>query len=102
MEMLEDHSIVRVERECTVTSATELKELLLQALASGTRIDVDLSAVEEIDVTALQLLWAARNQARSSARGFTLLLSETAAGVAAEAGFDLTPRPADRGAECPR
>lgn len=84
---MEDHSIIRLEGECTVTLATEMKDLLLKGLASGTELRVDLEGAEEIDVTILQLLWAAGRD------GATLSVqpSEAARMAAREVGFSAFP-----------
>ena len=50
----------------------ELKKVMLQALASGKEMLVDLRRATELDVTAIQLLWAAEREARKSGRKFFL------------------------------
>ena len=64
--------MIRLDGEINIGSAAELKKLLLQALASGRELRVDLEHATELDVTALQLLWAVEREARASSRGFTL------------------------------
>jgi len=68
----EGRCVIRLDGEINIGSAAELKELLLQALASGRELRIDLEHATELDVTALQLLWAAEREARGSSRGFTL------------------------------
>jgi len=47
-----------------ISEAAELKAALLEVLATGETIHVSLEAVSELDVTAFQLLWAARREAK--------------------------------------
>ena len=56
--------LIRLEDDINITSAAELKKLLLEALASGRELRVDLERATELDVTALQLFWAAERAAR--------------------------------------
>ena len=58
IERTEDHSVLRMEGECTVTSATEVKKLLVEGMASGADLRVDLEQATEVDISILQLLWA--------------------------------------------
>jgi anti-anti-sigma regulatory factor len=56
-------SVVRFEGEVGVGAASEVKDALLDGLASGRELAVDLARVNELDVTTLQLLWAAERAA---------------------------------------
>jgi anti-sigma B factor antagonist len=85
------HSLVRVEGELTITSAAELKEALLAALAAGTNLHLDLERAETIDVTVMQLLWAAGREADRTGIALACRLSEAAAAMAREAGFERLP-----------
>jgi anti-anti-sigma regulatory factor len=80
---MEDHSILRLEGECTVTLATEMKNLLLEGMASGTELRIDLERAEAIDVSILQLLYAS---GRAGAK-FSGQPSEATRMAAREAGF---------------
>jgi anti-anti-sigma factor len=83
-------SLLRLQGDVTISSAAELKNLLLAALARGKDIHVDLSCVTEVDVTALQLLWAAEREAKGSGIEFTLAgpMPEDVAAALAAAGFE--------------
>ena len=83
--------------EINITSATELKKLLLEALAPGRELRVDLESATELDVTALQLLWAAEREARGSGVGFTLVgrVPEEISVAVGDAGFRKFPVPVD-------
>jgi len=89
----EGRCVIRLEGEINIGSAAELKKLLLQALACGRELRLDLEHATELDVTAWQLLWAAEREARGSSRGFTLLgqvPGEISAAVV-DAGFETFP-----------
>jgi anti-anti-sigma factor len=85
--------VLRLEGEINIASAAELKRLLLQALASGRELRVDLEGATEVDVTALQLLWAGEREARGSGRGFTLAgrVPEEISAAVSDAGFEKFP-----------
>jgi anti-anti-sigma factor len=85
--------VIRLEGEVGIASAAELKKLLLQALASGRELRVDLEGATELDVTAWQLLWAAEREARGSGVGFALAgrLPEKISAAVRDAGFDEFP-----------
>jgi anti-anti-sigma regulatory factor len=83
----ETHWLIRLEGECTVTSAAELKSRLLEGLASGKPVRFDLASAEQIDITVLQLLWAA---AQHGAAAVTRV-SDAAAVAARDAGFERFP-----------
>jgi anti-anti-sigma regulatory factor len=51
-----------------ISRAAALKEQLLKALASGSGISFSLEEVTELDITALQLLWAAQRAAEGRLR----------------------------------
>jgi anti-anti-sigma factor len=66
LEQGEKSSVIRLEGAVDIASAAELKKLLLQALSSGERVHVALEGVTDLDVTVVQLLWAARSTARAA------------------------------------
>ncbi len=65
-------SLIRLQGAIDIGCAAELKRLLVQALESGSEVRVSLEAVADLDVTAVQLLWAAARQAKASSIGFSL------------------------------
>ncbi len=91
MDRQESQSLIRLEGEFTVTSATELKERLLECLAAGNNLLLDLERAEEIDITLLQLLWAAGREADRAGAKIAIRLSDAAATAAREAGFERFP-----------
>jgi anti-anti-sigma regulatory factor len=87
-----------LEGEIDITVAAELKKLLLQAMASGTDLRVDLDTATGLDVTALQLLWAAQREAGDSGVEITLAgqVPENISVAVADAGFEKFPVAASR------
>jgi anti-anti-sigma regulatory factor len=83
--------VIRIEDAVNVTSAEELKSLLLEGLVSGLDLHVDLERAQEIDVTTMQLLWAARREADRKGTALMVSVSEAAAAAASEVGFEPFP-----------
>jgi anti-anti-sigma regulatory factor len=86
----ENRCAIRFEDNVDIASATELKQTLLRALAPGKELEADLSAAGGLDITAIQLLWAAAREAEKSGTAFTLAgdLPEGIRGALRDAGFD--------------
>ena len=91
MEQFETHTLIRLKGEATVGSAENLKSELLDAMAAGLEVRADLSEVEEIDLTAMQLFWAAAREADANRRGLSVSVSQAAEDAARELGFDRFP-----------
>jgi anti-anti-sigma regulatory factor len=91
MERRESRSLIRLEGEFTVTSAAELKDMLLEGATSGNELLLDLERAEEIDITLLQLLWAAGREADRAGARIAIRLSDAAGAAAREAGFERFP-----------
>ena len=93
LDQSEARCVIRLDGEINIVCAAEMKKLLLQALALGRELRVDLEGATELDVTALQLLWAAEREARGSGRGFTLAgrVPEEIAATARDAGLEKFP-----------
>ena len=66
----ETTSLIILQGAIDITSAGELKGLLLQALTAGKEMRVALDGVTALDVTTVQLMWAARREAKASGKGF--------------------------------
>jgi anti-anti-sigma regulatory factor len=91
MEQQESRSVIRLAGELTLTSAAELKNLLLQGLASGNDLRLDLEQAEAIDITLMQLLWAAGREADRKGVSLAIQMSDVAAMAAQDAGFERFP-----------
>ncbi len=62
----ETQHIIRLEGEVDVGGAAELKRMLIEAVSSRKELRVDLTAATDLDVTAMQLLWAAKREAEKA------------------------------------
>jgi anti-anti-sigma regulatory factor len=91
IERLEEHTLIRIVGECTVASGAELKGRLLEGLASGKNLRLDLEHAGQIDITALQLLLAAGGEAERTGVGISIRLSDSAGTAAKEAGLERFP-----------
>jgi len=92
-------SLIRLEGAIDIGCAAELKGLLVQALGGGKPIGVSLAGATDLDVTAVQLLWAATRQANAAGVGFALegQAPEQVSAALADAGFERFPVPSQAG-----
>ncbi len=63
----------------------------MEWLASEKDLDLDLAAAEEIDITTMQLLWAAARDAERKSAGVSCQWSALAVEAIRAAGFDGMP-----------
>jgi anti-anti-sigma regulatory factor len=86
----EGQCLIRLDGEVGIACAGELKNVMLQALASGKDLQVDLQRATDLDVTAMQLLWAAEREARKSGQRCFLVgqAPKEIIAAAGEAGFE--------------
>jgi anti-sigma B factor antagonist len=78
---------IGLEGRVTVSSAAELKQMLLEWLAGGKDLELDLSGAEEIDITVMQLLQAAGREAARTGAEVVGRASTAAIDAALAAGF---------------
>jgi anti-anti-sigma regulatory factor len=64
---------VKLEAELTLTRASEIKPRLMEALAEGGDVELDCSAVTEVDVAGLQLICAVHRYLEPQKRGLSLV-----------------------------
>jgi anti-anti-sigma regulatory factor len=69
--------LIRLEGAVDIGSAGELKSLLVQALepgadGAGKEVRIALAGATDLDVTAVQLLWAAERKAQGAGIAFAL------------------------------
>lgn len=90
LEERETQSEIRLEGAIDIACAAELKQILLQALASGKDLRVSLERAICLDVTAVQLFWAAGCEARRLGLGFTFAekMPEEISSALTVAGFE--------------
>ena len=97
MEPIENDVFIRLEGTVNVTSAAELKGLLIEGLASGSNLRLDLQQAEEIDITIMQLLWATGREAGRTGASIAMNMPEAVRNAAREAGFGHFPGLTDQG-----
>jgi anti-anti-sigma regulatory factor len=85
--------VVRLEGDIDVTCSTELKRTLIEAISSGKEVQIDLAQAGDLDVTAIQLLWAAKREAEKAALPFVVSaeVPENIHRAVCEAGFKNFP-----------
>lgn len=100
--------ILSLPPRCTLVQAEEIASECRAALSSGAEaLQINASALEEGDVSLLQIVIAARNSCEAVGRAFSLTPSPVLEALAARAGLLATPeglvaaatasaRPADR------
>lgn len=95
VEQSEELFVIRLEGDVNVSAAVELKAILLQGLACKKDLRIDLEQVKELDVTAMQLLWAAAREAQILERELTLRgeVPQEILTAIEEAGFEAFPVP---------
>lgn len=86
----DDCCAIRLDGAIDIASAAELKEALLAAVESGQVIRLSLEDVSDLDVTAVQLLWAARRDAEQRGVAFAVSTGPSASvrRTLAEVGLD--------------
>lgn len=82
--------ILNLPPRCTLVQAEEIARDCLAALDAGGGLQIDAGAVEEADVSLLQILVAARTSCEGAGRGFSLTLSPVLEALAVRAGFAVT------------
>jgi len=65
-------NVIRLEGAVDIGSAAEFRQLLIDVLNQGDAIEISLRGATELDITAMQLLWAAGKAARGAGTGFAL------------------------------
>jgi anti-anti-sigma regulatory factor len=82
---------LRLEGHITVASAAELKGLLLQWLADGKDLELDLEHVDEFDITAMQMIYAAAREATRKGARIVGRASSAVTTAVRDSGFDRMP-----------
>lgn len=84
---------IRLDGPVDIAAAAELKAALLDALGSGCELCLSLADVTCLDVTVVQLLWAAERAARARSVPFKIdgKLPEEVAAKLAGVGFEGFP-----------
>jgi hypothetical protein len=89
LEQSEALNLLRLEGAVGIGRAAEFKGLLEQALGSDRELRVSLEGATELDVTALQLLWAAERKAKGNGVAFSYggAMPEAVLSALSEAGL---------------
>jgi anti-anti-sigma regulatory factor len=95
VEHREDSSAICLGGTIDIALAAELKTTLLDALMKSKVVLVALDSNAGLDVTAIQLLWAAEREARASGVSFALQgqVPGPVSAALKEAGFEKFPVP---------
>ncbi len=64
LEQKDAPAFIQLEGAIDIGCAAELKELLMEKLKSGAAVCVALESATVLDITAVQLLWAAAREAK--------------------------------------
>jgi anti-anti-sigma regulatory factor len=85
--------VLRLEGEIGVACSAELKLALIEAISSGKEVELDLAQASDFDVTAVQLLWAASQEAEKAGASFAVAgdVPANIGRAAGEAGFESFP-----------
>ena len=93
--------VLRLADEVDINSSVELKQALIEIIASGKELHLDLQAGPSLDITAIQLLWAARLVFEQRGSHFVTAgeVPESITSALQDAGFEpfLTPLEATPG-----
>jgi anti-anti-sigma factor len=86
-------AVVEFSGDINVAGSAELKQLLMQAFSTGKEVQLDLSKAAALDVTAIQLLWAAARHAEKANTVLTVagVVPEAIHNSVREAGFEHFP-----------
>jgi anti-anti-sigma regulatory factor len=95
LEQREESNLIRLEGVIDIAFAAELKTTLLDAIKPPKSLQVALSADADLDVTAIQLLWAAEHEAKASNVSFVLdgCVPDAVSATLKETGFERFPVP---------
>lgn len=86
-------AVLQLLGDIDIAGSIELKTMLTQAFSTGKDVGLDFSAAETLDITAIQLLWAAARQAEKTGTPLTVVgpLPQGILSVMRSAGFEHFP-----------
>lgn len=82
---------IHLEGTVNLSSAEELKGLLIEGFASQRNLRLNLSNLQETDITVMQLLWAAEREAERLGVNISGSVSDMAKAAASDVGFARFP-----------
>lgn len=65
-------TVVELRGSVDISQAADLKTLLCDAIASSPSVTIEAGEVSEMDITSIQLLWAAQRRARAEGKTFRI------------------------------
>ena len=65
-------SLIELKNSVKITQAADFKILLIEAIKENKSIRIDMSALNDLDVTTIQLLFAAKNKALANQIDFNM------------------------------
>jgi len=68
----QEPGVIRLEGDVDIASAAALKAVLVEALAAHRETRIALATATGLDVTAIQLLWAAEREAQAAGMSLTV------------------------------
>ena len=89
--------LIRWDGDSSISSAAELKSVLLEGLAARPELELDLTGASEVGIAILQLLWAFARAAREQNCKFASQVPEVILCAARDAGFEGFPGDASAG-----
>jgi ABC-type transporter Mla MlaB component len=86
-------AVLRLSGNISVACSAELKQLFVQAFSTGKGVQLDLSAATNLDIAAMQLLWAAARHAEKTKTALTAAptVPEELKNGVRDAGFEHFP-----------
>lgn len=93
--MTTDDKTIRAARQCTIIEADAFRQDILSRLhgEDGDVIEIDLSAVEDTDITLIQLLLSAGKSAEAKGRTLSITSSSAVTDLLSRAGLPGWPTP---------
>lgn len=90
LEQSDEAGLIFLRGMIDISLAAELKSAFLETFKAGKAVRVEFDPGSELDVTAIQLLWAAKLDAKARGVGFDVVgqVPETVAATAKDAGFE--------------
>ncbi len=88
--MCEPHPVLRFEGDLGIAGAMDLKERLRDALAKGQGVELDMALAGDLDITTIQLIWAAAREAErlGTSLSVTGLVPEATRSQFIDTGFE--------------
>ncbi|MBF0567544.1 MAG: STAS domain-containing protein [Nitrospirae bacterium] len=80
---------LRISGDVTILNAAEVKDAVLGALKNSKNVTIDIKGIEGVDLSFLQIYFAARHSAEASKKGLSLINPpEGFLSLIEDAGFD--------------